>query len=78
MASVMAQPVLIVAASLAALAAYAAALVRNERAAHALHWALLVGWLAHGLAIAVETSGVGTTGQGARFGFAPRGVAPPP
>ncbi len=71
MASVMAQPVLIVAASLAALAAYAAALVRNERAAHALHWALLVGWLAHGLAIAVETSGVGTTGQGARFGFAP-------
>lgn len=33
--------------------------------------ALLVGWLAHALAIAVHTAGVGEAVPGARFGFAP-------
>ena len=33
--------------------------------------ALLIGWLAHALAIAVDTMGLGATQPGVRFGFAP-------
>ena len=33
--------------------------------------ALLIGWLAHGIAILVDTAGVGSPVSGARFGFAP-------
>lgn len=60
-----------VAASLAALLAYATAVLQSERAAAALRWALVLGWLAHGLAIVLDTSGIGTPQHGARFGFAP-------
>lgn len=68
----MAQPPSIptVAASLVALAAYAAAVLRSERAAAALRWALLAGWTAHGLALVFDAAGVGGA-AGLRFGFAP-------
>lgn len=70
-AAVMPASQLTLAASLAALAAYGAALWRSERATTALQWALVVGWLAHGLALALETSGYGSATGGAHFGFAP-------
>lgn len=70
-AAVMAQSALTLAASLAALVAYAAAVWHSERAPAALQWALVGGWLAHGVAIALETSGFGTGIAGTRFGFAP-------
>ncbi|WP_240635867.1 cytochrome C assembly family protein [Caldimonas tepidiphila] len=59
-----------VAASLVALAAYAAAVMRSDAGAQALRWALLVGWAAHGLAIVFDTAGIGVA-AGTRFGFAP-------
>ncbi|MCM5678710.1 cytochrome c biogenesis protein CcsA [Schlegelella sp. S2-27] len=66
-----AQSSMTVAASLAALLAYAVAVAQSERAAAALRWALLIGWVAHGLALVFDTSGVGVPNPGARFGFAP-------
>ena len=54
-----------------ALAAYAAAAVLPPRAATALRASLVVGWLAHALAIGIDTAGVGAEPAGARFGFAP-------
>lgn len=66
-----AQSSMTVAASLAALLAYAVAVAQSERAAAVLRWALLVGWVAHGLALVFDTSGVGVPDPGARFGFAP-------
>jgi ABC-type uncharacterized transport system permease subunit len=65
------QSSLTVAASLAALAGYGVAVAQSERAASALRWALLLGWLAHGLALVFDTSGLGAPQPGARFGFAP-------
>lgn len=54
-----------------ALLAYALAALRSERALHALRWALAVGWVAHALALVLDTAGLGSGLEGARFGFAP-------
>jgi len=56
---------------LVALLAYAVAAVLSQRAETGVRASLVVAWLAHALAIAVDTSGVGTDISGARFGFAP-------
>ena len=63
-------PVLVV-PSVVALAGYAAAAGLSERAGAWLRVALIVGWLAHALAIVADVSGVGSDLPGARFGFAP-------
>jgi ABC-type uncharacterized transport system permease subunit len=55
--------------SLLALAGYAVAAWRGE--AHALRVGLLAGWVAHAVAIVVDTLGIGAAQPGARFGFAP-------
>lgn len=52
-----------------ALAGYGVATLRRE--APALGAALLLGWLAHGAAIAADLLGLGSPEPGARFGFAP-------
>jgi len=57
--------------SLAALAAYAAAVGLNERFGAALRAALLIGWVAHAIAIGVDIAGIGSNVVVARFGFAP-------
>ncbi|MEO8806863.1 MAG: cytochrome c biogenesis protein CcsA [Burkholderiaceae bacterium] len=57
--------------SLAALAAYGAAVGLNERFGAALRAALLIGWVAHAIAIVVDIAGVGSNVVVARFGFAP-------
>jgi ABC-type uncharacterized transport system permease subunit len=54
-----------------ALAGYVATAVLTERAGGWLRVALLVGWLAHALAIGMDTAGVGGGQSGVRFGFAP-------
>ncbi|NUZ05693.1 cytochrome C assembly family protein [Piscinibacter koreensis] len=54
-----------------ALLAYAVAALPGERSASLLRSALLVGWIAHGIAIAVDVAGIGSVTSGARFGFAP-------
>lgn len=54
-----------------ALLAYALATLRSERALRALRWALAVGWVAHALALVLDTAGLGSGVEGARFGFAP-------
>jgi len=56
---------------LLALLAYATAAVLPQRAETGVRASLVVAWLAHAAAIAVDTSGVGTDISGARFGFAP-------
>lgn len=56
---------------LVALAAYVTAAALPQRKESAVRASLIVAWLAHALAIAVDTSGVGTSVIGARFGFAP-------
>jgi ABC-type uncharacterized transport system permease subunit len=56
--------------SLLALACYAAAALWGERFEGGLRAALLLGWLAHGLAIVVDVAGLGSATTGARFGFA--------
>ena len=57
--------------SLAALAAYACAALLKEQRTTALRVALVVGWLAHALAIGFDIAGVGSDDITARFGFAP-------
>ena len=57
--------------SLLALASYAAAALLPERRTEAVRASLIVGWLAHALAIAADTAGWGLEQTGARFGFAP-------
>ena len=57
--------------SLAALVCYLAAALRSDRLASVLRAALLVGWIAHGLALAIDIAGIGSGIPGARFGFAP-------
>jgi ABC-type uncharacterized transport system permease subunit len=69
--SALGQSSLTLAAGAVALVAYALAAVRTERAFQALRWALTVGWLAHAVALILDTSGLGTAVDGARFGFAP-------
>ena len=63
-------PVLAVPSAIA-LAGYIAAASLGERSAGALRAALIVGWVAHGLAILADVSGIGSGIPGARFGFAP-------
>jgi ABC-type uncharacterized transport system permease subunit len=65
-----ASPVLAV-PSAVALAGYAAAALLGERAGARARAALIVGWIAHGLAIVADVAGVGSDLPGARFGFAP-------
>ena len=57
--------------SLAALVCYVAAALRSDRFSSALSSALLGGWIAHGLALAIDIAGIGSGIPGARFGFAP-------
>lgn len=57
------------ATSAVAFGAYLLAGIKRE--AGWLGGALLIGWLAHALAIAVHAAGVGEAVPGARFGFAP-------
>jgi ABC-type uncharacterized transport system permease subunit len=57
--------------SLAALLAYALAVVLTSRAGPALRVVLVGGWLAHALALVIDMTGLGTDAPGARFGFAP-------
>ncbi|MEO6031430.1 MAG: cytochrome c biogenesis protein CcsA [Burkholderiaceae bacterium] len=57
--------------SVLALAAYATAALLKERFGRELRLALLVGWVAHAVAIGVDITGVGNPLIGARFGFAP-------
>ncbi len=65
-----AAPVLAV-PSAVALAGYVAAASLGERSASALRIALIIGWVAHALAIVADVSGIGSGVPGARFGFAP-------
>jgi ABC-type uncharacterized transport system permease subunit len=58
------------ATSLVALAAYLAAAIQRHRG-DGVGLALLIGWVAHAVAIVVHTSGLGEAEPGARFGFAP-------
>jgi ABC-type uncharacterized transport system permease subunit len=57
--------------SLAAFAAYSTAATLAERFGRGLRTALLIGWLAHAVAIFVDIAGVGSETVAARFGFAP-------
>jgi ABC-type uncharacterized transport system permease subunit len=57
--------------SVIALVAYAGAALWRESVGTALRAALLVGWIAHALAIVVDIAGLGSEVIGARFGFAP-------
>jgi ABC-type uncharacterized transport system permease subunit len=57
--------------SLVALGAYAAAAGLPARAGAFLRAALLLGWMAHALAIAIDIAGIGSSAEVARFGFAP-------
>ena len=57
--------------SLIALLGYAlSAAFGHDKTANMQRAALLVGWLSHGLAILADTTGLGSTSGGARFGFA--------
>ena len=57
--------------SLVAIVAYATAVGLGERFGGALRAALLIGWVAHAIAIAADIAGVGSEVVVARFGFAP-------
>ena len=57
--------------SLCALVGYAVAMLRSERFGAALRIALVLGWIAQGIAIVADVVGVGAEVAGARFGFAP-------
>jgi ABC-type uncharacterized transport system permease subunit len=54
-----------------ALAAYAVAALPSARTERIAGAALIVGWLAHASALALELAGVGRAVPGVRFGFAP-------
>ena len=57
--------------SLLALAGYLVAAGLGERAGPLLYRALLLGWVAHAVAIVVDITGFGSGIEVARFGFAP-------
>ncbi len=57
--------------SIVALACYLGAALPSERHSSGLRTALLIGWIAQGLSIAIDVSGFGSGIAGARFGFAP-------
>jgi len=54
-----------------ALLAYGAAVLLREGESAWPRRALMVGWLAHAVAIGIDMAGVGSSLPGARFGFAP-------
>jgi ABC-type uncharacterized transport system permease subunit len=54
-----------------ALAGYAVAALPSARTERVAGSALIVGWLAHAVALALELGGVGRPVPGVRFGFAP-------
>jgi ABC-type uncharacterized transport system permease subunit len=55
-----------------ALVAYAAAMLwRDESSGPWPHRLLFAGWVAHGVATAIDMAGFGSAVSGARFGFAP-------
>ena len=54
-----------------ALVLYAAAALFNDRIAGLLRAALMLGWLAHLMAIVIDVAGIGSQVEAARFGFAP-------
>lgn len=56
---------------LLALLAYVLAAALPQRAASGVRASLVVAWVTHAVAIAVDTTGLGTGIEGARFGFAP-------
>ena len=64
-------PALLALVSLMALLAYGRAATVPESAPGGLRMYLLTGWMLHAAAIVIDTSGVGTGIEGARFGFAP-------
>lgn len=53
-----------------ALLAYGVAALLPQRAASSVRFALVLGWVAHAVAILIDTTGAGPV-TGARFGFAP-------
>src|SRR3974390_3056729 len=57
--------------SVVALIGYALAALPAERHANLMRLALALGWLSHGVAIAIDVAGLGAASPGARFGFAP-------
>ena len=57
--------------SVVALMAYGAAALMREQRTTALRVALLLGWIAHAMAICVDVAGIGSDVTVARFGFAP-------
>jgi ABC-type uncharacterized transport system permease subunit len=57
--------------SVVALACYLAAALPSERFSSGLRTALMAGWIAQGLSIAIDVAGIGSGIPGARFGFAP-------
>ena len=57
--------------SVVALACYVGAAMPSERFSTSLRKALLIGWIAQGLSIAIDIAGIGSPVSGARFGFAP-------
>lgn len=61
----------LVLSSVVALLSYLVAAIRRDGAVRWMQQVLLVGWLAHGVALAVDMSGWGLAVPGARFGFAP-------
>lgn len=64
-------PVWLAGISLLALLAYGRAATVPESAPVGLRLYLLLGWVLHAAAIVIDTSGVGSGIEGARFGFAP-------
>lgn len=64
-------PLPLVLPSAVALVSYLVASSLPDRSASWLRTALIVGWIAHGLAIVADVTGLGTEVSGARFGFAP-------
>ncbi|MES2101070.1 MAG: cytochrome c biogenesis protein CcsA [Pseudomonadota bacterium] len=57
--------------SVLALAGYGVAALMGERFGSGLRTALLIGWVAHAIAIFVDIAGIGSAVVAARFGFAP-------
>ena len=57
--------------SLLALIGYGAAAFASERFGGGVRTALLIGWVAHAVAIFVDIAGIGSEVVAARFGFAP-------
>jgi ABC-type uncharacterized transport system permease subunit len=57
--------------SAVAIVAYALAAAAANDATRTVRAALVVGWLAHGIAVAVDIAGIGSDVSAARFGFAP-------